>query len=63
MSPLKKGSSKAVIAANIQECMRAGKHTRAQCIAMAMRSAGKTKPKRKIKKKKKIVRKRRTRQR
>ncbi len=45
--PLRKGSSKAIISANIAECMRSKKHTRDQCIAMAYRSAGKATPKKK----------------
>ena len=42
MSPLKKGSSKATIAANIKTEMAHGK-PRDQAVAIAMRSAGKSK--------------------
>lgn len=42
--PLKKGSSKKAISANIRTEMHAGK-PRAQSIAIAMRMAGKKKPK------------------
>lgn len=38
--PLRKGSSKAVIAYNIREMVRAG-HDRDQAVAAAMRQAGK----------------------
>lgn len=47
--PLKKGSSKAVISANIAMLIREGK-PRDQAVAMAYRMAGKAKP-RKTKKK------------
>src|SRR5262249_33081274 len=47
MSPLKKGSSKAVISANIKEMMASGKHTQAQAVAAAMRQAGKSTSKKK----------------
>jgi len=40
--PLKKGSSKAVISANIRELVKAG-HSQKQSIAIAMRNAGKKK--------------------
>jgi hypothetical protein len=43
--PLKKGSSKATISANIREMMNAG-HPQKQAIAAAMRSAGKSRPRR-----------------
>lgn len=42
--PLKKGSSKKVISANISEMMHAG-HPQKQAIAAAMRMAGKKKKK------------------
>jgi hypothetical protein len=42
--PLKKGSSQKVIGSNIRREIKAGR-PRAQAIAMAMRSAGKPKPK------------------
>lgn len=42
--PLKKGSSKATIASNIKTEMKAGRPQR-QAIAIAMRTAGKPKPK------------------
>jgi hypothetical protein len=41
--PLKKGSSKAVVAANIKTEMKAGR-PRAQAIAISLKSAGKSKP-------------------
>lgn len=44
MSPLIKGSSKKIISQNISEMMRSG-HPQPQAIAAAMRSAGKSKPK------------------
>jgi len=47
MSPLKAGSSKKTISENIAELMRSGKHTRAQCIAIAYKKAGKSRPKKK----------------
>ena len=43
--PLKKGTSKKVISENIRAEMHAGK-SQAQAIAIAMRSAGKSKKKR-----------------
>ena len=43
--PLKKGSSKKVISQNIRNEMRAGRPQK-QAIAMAMRSAGKSRRKR-----------------
>jgi len=45
--PLRSGSSKAVISANIAELMRTGKYTRDQCIAIAYKKAGKSRPKKK----------------
>lgn len=44
--PLKKGSSRKTISSNIRTEMHAGKPQR-QAIAIAMRKAGKAKPKRK----------------
>jgi hypothetical protein len=41
--PLKKGSSKEAISANIRELMESGR-TREQAVAIAMREAGKAKP-------------------
>ena len=41
--PLKSGKSKAVIAANIKTEMKAGK-PQAQAVAIALKSAGKSKP-------------------
>jgi len=41
--PLKKGTSKAVVAANIKTEMKAGKPQK-QAVAIAMKSAGKSKP-------------------
>jgi hypothetical protein len=41
--PLKKGSSKAVVAANIKTEMKAGKPQK-QAVAIALKSAGKSKP-------------------
>lgn len=41
--PLKKGSSDAVISANIRELMKSGKRTRDQAVAIALRTAGKPK--------------------
>ena len=48
--PLKKGSSKKVISSNIRTEMHAGKPQK-QAVAIAMRKAGKSKPKRKAAKK------------
>jgi len=42
--PLKRGSSKKTISSNIRREMHAGK-PQAQAVAIAMRSAGKSKPK------------------
>ena len=42
--PLKSGSSKEVISANIAELIRSGR-SREQAVAIAMRHAGKSKPK------------------
>jgi hypothetical protein len=42
--PLKKGKSQKTISTNIRNGIKAGR-PRAQAIAMAMRSAGKSKPK------------------
>ena len=47
MSPLEKGSSKAVFGRNIKEMMASGKHTQKQAIAAAMRQAGKSTSKKK----------------
>ena len=47
--PLLKGSSKHVIGENIRTEMNHGK-PQAQAIAIAMRSAGKAKPRKKVKK-------------
>lgn len=47
--PLKKGSSKKVISSNIRKEIAAGK-PRDQAIAIALNSAGKSKPKKKGKK-------------
>lgn len=47
--PLKKGSSKKVISSNIRKEIAAGK-PRDQAIAIALNSAGKSKPKKKAKK-------------
>ena len=44
--PIKKGKSKKVISENIAELMHSGK-PQAQAIAIAMESAGKSKPKKK----------------
>lgn len=44
MSPLKKGSSQKVISANIRAERKAGR-PQAQSVAIAMRMAGKPKPK------------------
>lgn len=44
--PLKKGSGKKAIGENISELIRSGRD-RAQAIAIAMRAAGKSKPKKK----------------
>ena len=44
--PLKKGSSQSTISANIREMMHAG-HPQKQAIAAAMRSAGKSRKKKK----------------
>ena len=41
--PLKKGTSKAVVAANIKTEMKAGR-PQAQAIAISMKKAGKSKP-------------------
>lgn len=41
--PLKKGTSKAVVAANIKTEMKAGR-PKAQAIAISLKSAGKSKP-------------------
>jgi hypothetical protein len=46
MSPLKKGSSKKAISSNIRELMHSGRPQR-QSIAIAMKKAGKSKPRRK----------------
>jgi len=43
MSPMKKGSSKKVISENIAELRRSGR-PQDQAVAIAMRSAGKSKP-------------------
>jgi len=48
--PLKKGSSKKTISANIAELIRSGR-PRDQAVAIAMRTAGMSKPKPKVKKK------------
>jgi len=45
--PLKSGSSKKIISENIAELMRSGKYTRDQCIAIAYKKAGKSRPKKK----------------
>jgi hypothetical protein len=44
--PLRKGTSQAVISANVKELIKAG-HSREQSVAIAMRMAGKTKGKKK----------------
>lgn len=44
--PLKKGSSQETISENISEMIRSG-HPRKQAIAAAMRSAGKSRPRKK----------------
>jgi hypothetical protein len=46
MSPLKKGSSKKAISSNIRELMHSGRPQK-QSIAIAMKKAGKSKPRRK----------------
>lgn len=46
MSPLEKGSSKATISKNIKEMVAAGRPQK-QAVAAAMRSAGKSKRKKK----------------
>ncbi|QGH72458.1 MAG: hypothetical protein [Siphoviridae sp. ctpQM7] len=48
MSPLKRGSSQAVISANIRELVRSGRPQR-QAIAIAHRSAGLSRKRRKNK--------------
>lgn len=48
--PLKKGSSKAAIAANIRELVRAG-YPQKQAIAIAMKKAGKSRPKKRKRRK------------
>ena len=42
--PLKKGKSKAVVSSNIKELMHSGRPQK-QAVAIAMKSAGKSKPK------------------
>lgn len=48
--PLKKGSSKAVISANIRELIKSGRSQK-QAVAIAMRVAGKSKKKKRSTKK------------
>ena len=43
--PLKKGSSKKVISANIQELRHSGGKKQSQAVAIAMKKAGKSKKK------------------
>lgn len=47
--PLKKGKSKKIISENIAELIRSGR-TKAQAVAIAMKEAGLSKPKKKRKK-------------
>ena len=55
--PLRSGSSKAVISANIAELMRTGKYTRDQCIAIAYKKAGKSRKKKTARKRTRVQRK------
>ena len=55
--PLKSGSSKKIISENIAELMRSGKYTRAQCIAIAHKKAGKSRKKKTARKRTRVQRK------
>ena len=43
--PLKKGTDNSTVSANVKELITTGKYSQAQAVAIAMRQAGRAKPK------------------
>jgi len=48
--PLKKGASQATVSANVKELINTGKYPQKQAVAIALRTAGKPKPRKPPKK-------------